>query len=149
MYSIAIAILGRVCDHVNVFGAAIAHQQSGVVFEIAAGPLPLEHLVECCDVVRVNAACNQRERYRLPLVDLEEAVDFLRPRYFIRRDSPGEGSGGAEVLHGGEEVLAALECGIVVGAIDGDGREVRKLVNQLVIESGRGSRSIVVERERA
>ncbi len=102
-------MLGRVCDHVNVFDAAVGHQQSGYrIRNQAAGPLPLEHLVECGDVIRVNAACDERERYRLPFGDLEEAVDLLRPRYFIRRDALQEKAPvELEVLDGGQGVVLA------------------------------------------
>ena len=100
-------------------------------------------------IVRVYTRVGPLEPRRFRLAELVDAIHLPGPDDFVGRRTPQETAGPVEMLRFCEEAFTLLQCGLRLRALDRDTRDMRKLLDQVLI-AGRGRFGLaVVDRKRA
>ena len=75
VFELAILIVRRTSNHVQVLDGMVGHDQPVLVLEVAGNvPRAVDHVIQQRHVLRVDSRCNQPECHLRALVKLKNAV---------------------------------------------------------------------------
>src|SRR5258708_539751 len=92
-------VLSSVSDQVQVLDRLVGEHDPMLVFEIAFATLrPCQHVSHQMQIFGMDPGADQIERYHCAGIELEDAVELLRPYDFPVGDIPGKIAHSSEVL---------------------------------------------------